>query len=310
MRRSVCIVGVMAMVLAACGGTTTSDRGSGPVVVATTTQIADFVRNVAGDQARVHQILQPNSDPHEYEPRPGDVEAVSKAQVVFENGDGLDAWMGKLLSAAGGSPATIDLGAAVPERLPGETSGPEASPTDPHWWHDPRNAEAAVLAIRDALSRANPAAAATYAANAAAYVAKLKALDAGIATCFAAVPPGERRLVSDHDAFGYFARRYGITTIGAVIPSQSTEAQASAGEIASLVNEIRRDAVKAVFPETSISPRLAQQIAAETGARADYKLYGDSLGPKGSPGATYLSMEQTNADRMVEGFTGGARRCP
>jgi zinc/manganese transport system substrate-binding protein len=237
------------------------------------------------------------------------VEAVAGAKLVFLNGDRLDAWMGTVISNAGGSPKVVDLGATVPVRLPGESDGPEASRYDPHWWHDPHNAEAAVRAIRDALAKADPAAAGTYRANAAAYLRRLQALDAGIRTCFAGVPPAQRKLVSDHDAFGYFAHRYGIAIVGAVIPSQTTQAQASAQDIARLVALVRREHVRAIFPEQSLSKKLAQQIAAESGASAGYTLYGDTLGPAGSPGATYLSMERANANAMVRGFTGGAHGC-
>jgi zinc/manganese transport system substrate-binding protein len=299
---------LLALVVVGCGGGR-SDGHSGPKVVASTTQIGDWTRAVAGGDARVHQILQPNTDPHDYEPRPADVEAVAGAKVVFLNGDGLDAWMGTVISNSGGSPVVVDLGATVPVRLPGGSEGSEASRYDPHWWHDPRNAEAAVRTIRDALVAANPAAASTYRANAAAYLRRLRALDVGIRTCLAGVPGARRRLVSDHDAFGYFARRYGITIVGAVIPSQTTQAQTSAADVAKLVRVIRREHVRAVFPESSLSAKLAQQIARETGARAGYTLYGDTLGPSGSAGATYLSMERANADAMTRGFTGGGRSC-
>jgi ABC-type Zn uptake system ZnuABC Zn-binding protein ZnuA len=125
----------------------------------------------------------------------------------------------------------------------------------------------------------------------------------------AGVPADQRRLVTDHDAFGYFAKRYGIQVVGAVIPSQSTQAQPSARDLAALVGTIRRQKVRAVFPESSINPKLADVIARETGASADRTLYGDTLGPRGSAGGTYLRMEQTNADQMVRGFTGAARGC-
>src|SRR3954453_4786858 len=132
------------LLLAGCGST-----GNRPAVVATTTQIGDWARAVAADERAVHQILRPNTDPHEYEPRPDDVRAASGAKVVLENGLGLDHWMAKVLSSAGGGPQVVDLSTAVPKKLAG----------DPHWWHDPRNAEAAVGAIRDALVDADPAAA-------------------------------------------------------------------------------------------------------------------------------------------------------
>ena len=296
------------LLLAGCGSSHSSS--SGLPVVATTTQIGDWTREVAGAGAKVSQILQPNTDPHEYEPRPADVEATAGAKLVFENGDQLDQWMGKVVSEAGGKPTVVDLGAGVPVELPGETSGPEASRYDPHWWNDPRNAIAAVGEIRDALVAAAPKHAPDYRRNAAAYIAKLHTLDRELAACFAKVPASERKLVTDHDAFAYFAKRYGIQVVGAVIPSQTTEAQPSAGETAKLIALIKREHVRAVFPESSINPKLVRTIAGETGASSHYTLYGDALGPRGSAGATYLSMERANANAMVRGFTGGKLGCP
>src|SRR5205807_9884977 len=169
------------LLLAGCGS---SAGGGGKLsVVATTTQIADWTRAVGVGDVAVHQILQPNTNPHEYEPRPKDVEATAGARIVFENGDELDHWMGKVVSQAGGHPRVVVLGKAVPVRLPGEASGPEASRFDPHWWHDPRNAEAAVRAIRDTLAAADPAHRAAYARRAAAYLRHLRALDTHLAAC-------------------------------------------------------------------------------------------------------------------------------
>jgi zinc/manganese transport system substrate-binding protein len=300
------------LALAGCGssGSSTGSAHAGSVkVVATTTQLGDFVRTVGGERVQVVQVLRPNSDPHEYEPRPDDVRALLDAPLVFESGDGLDAWMAKVVGEAGGHPRVIVLAASNVVRLPGESSGPEASRHDPHWWHDPRNVEAAIRAIRDALSRANPSAAAVYARNARAYEARLRRLDAGIAACMRRVPARQRKLVTDHDAFGYFARRYGIDVIGAAIPSQTTQAQPSAGAVAQLVETIRREHVHAVFPESSMNPKLADAIARETGASSRYSLYGDTLGPAGSDGATYLGMERHDADAMVRGFTAGRDGC-
>jgi ABC-type Zn uptake system ZnuABC Zn-binding protein ZnuA len=301
------VAAAAAIVLAGCG---VAPKPHGPpTVVATTTQIADWVRHVGGNALTVHQILQPNTDPHEYEPRPNDVIATSGAKVVFENGDNLDHWMARIVSQADGHPRVVDLGAVVPIRRPGESGGPEASRFDPHWWHDPRNAEAAVVAIRDALTRADPEHASEFTRNAASYLVELRRLDRRIASCFARVPRPERKLVTDHDAFGYFASRYGIDVVGAVIPSQTTQGEPSAGETAGLIALIEREHVRAVFPESSLNRKLAATIARETGASASYTLYGDTLGPRGSSGATYLGMEQANAAAMVRGFTGGRRTC-
>ncbi len=298
---------LMSTLIVSCGGGAGS--GSRLAVMATTTQIGDWVRAVGGDRVAVHQVLQPNTDPHDYEPRPRDVEAAAGARLVFVNGDRLDAWAGKLVEQAGGGPEVVDLGAAVPVRVSGEPSGPEASRYDPHWWHDPVNAEAAVRRIRDALEAVAPRDRPAFERNAAAYLGRLQALDRAIAGCLARVPPAQRKLVTDHDAFGYFARRYGIRVIGAVIPSQTTEAQASAGDVARLTALIRREGVRAVFPESSLNGKLAEAIARDTGASAAYSLYGDTLGPAGSEGATYLQMEAANADTMVRGFSGGRLRC-
>jgi ABC-type Zn uptake system ZnuABC Zn-binding protein ZnuA len=197
----------------------------------------------------------------------------------------------------------------VPERRPGESSGAEASRYDPHWWHDPRNAEAAVAAIERRLAAAAPSHRQQFERNATTYIAKLRALDAGIAHCMDSVPAVSRKLVTDHDAFGYFADRYGIEVVGAVIPSQTTQAQPSAKDLSALAKLIEREHVKAIFPESSLSPKVAEAIASQTGASSNYTLYGDTLGPEGSGGATYLTMEAANANAMVRGFTGGRRGC-
>jgi zinc/manganese transport system substrate-binding protein len=310
MRRAACSLLLLAVLAAAgCGGSSSASDSGAVTVVATTTQLGDIVRRIAGDAADVKQILQPNSDPHQYDPRPSDVLAIAGAKVVFESGNGLDAWIGKVIERSGGHPRVITLSETNLLRVPGETNGPEASRYDAHWWHDPRNVEAAIPAIERALAAADPRRASAYARRAAAYLRQVRALDAEIARCFAAVPASARKLVTDHDAFGYFAARYGIRIVGAVIPSQTTEAQPSAGDVARLVRTIRREHVAAVFPESSVNAKLARAIAAETGARSDLTLYGDTLGPSDSDGATYLAMEAHNADEMVRGFTGGARGC-
>jgi zinc/manganese transport system substrate-binding protein len=291
---------------ASAGGAT----GTAIPVVATTTQLGDIVREVGGASVDVHQILQPNSDPHNYEARPADVQAAAGAKLVVESGNNLDKWMSDVVNEAGGKPAVLTIAPEhTPYTVPGMSSGPEASKYDAHWWHDPRNVESAVAAVRDALVKAEPAAAAALRKSADAYLAKVKTLDAGIRSCFDAVPAGRRKLVTSHDAFNYFAERYGITVVGAVIPSQSTQAQPSAGQISKLAKVVKEQGVKAIYPESSLNPKLADAIAKQTGARADLTLYGDTLGPAGSSGDTYLHMELSNADAMVKGFTSGASGC-
>ena len=292
-------VAAAALALAGCGATGASDAGGRLRVVATTTQLADMTRAVGGDRIALTPLLRPNTDPHEYEPRPRDVLDVANADVVVRNGGEVDAWLSDVLENAGGDATVLDAGAGRPY-----------AKAEPHWWHDPRNARYAVGRIRAALVRAGRADADAFDRNAAAYLGRLRALDTGIARCMAAVPAAERVMVTDHDAFGAFAARYGITVVGAVIPARTTQAQPSAGELSRLAKVIRRAHVRAVFPETSVNGRLARAIARQTGASARYALYGDALGSKGSDGATYIASEAHNADAMVRGFTGGRRGCP
>ena len=184
---------------------------------------------------------------------------------------------------------------------------------DPHWWQDPRNALRAVDRIREALVAADPGGRTAYAANAAAYAGRLRALDGAIERCMTAIPAARRRLVTDHDALGYFAARYRIEVVGTVIPALSTHAQSSAGEVARLVRTIRAAGVTTIFPERSVNAKLARAIARDAGASVGPGLYADSLGAQGSPGATYLDALRFNARAIATGFGGraraGAARC-
>ena len=289
--------------LAACGSGDDDTGGNGPHVVATTTQLADLARNVAGDRASVTGILTANSDPHDYEPRPSDARALAGAGPVLQSGGDVDEWLGDLVKSAGADARVVTLIDDVHRRTG------EGDEVDPHWWQDPRNVEIAVQRIRDALARTDPGGTATYDANAEAYLARLRALDTAIARCMDGIPATKRRLVTNHDALGYFAERYGITVVGAVIPALSTEARASAGETRALVDTIRREHVSTIFPESSVNPKLEKAIAHEAGAEVGPALWADSLGPKDSTGATYLTSMRFNAEAMAEGFTDGATHC-
>ena len=270
-------------------------------MVATTTQVGDLARAVAGERAEVRQILRPNSDPHDYEPRPSDVKAVGDAVVVLRSGGGLDDWLDGVVENAGSDAETTTLIDAIRPRRGSDG-------VDPHWWQDPRNAIAAVRRIRDVLVAADPGGRAAYAANAAAYLTRVRALDAAITGCMRAIPADRRRLVTDHDALGYYAARYAIDVVGTVIPALSTQAQASAGEVARLVRTIRSAGVTTIFPERSASAKLARAIARDAGATVGPALYADSLGPADSPGATYLGSLRFNTRALVAGFGAGRNR--
>jgi ABC-type Zn uptake system ZnuABC Zn-binding protein ZnuA len=282
---------------AACGEETAG--GSGQMrVVATTGQAADFARAVGGERVRVKGLLPPNADPHEFEIRPDDVKQLSGAKLIVRSGGDLDDWLEGAIDSSGADGPVLTLADHV-----------ELDGDDPHWWHDPHNAIRAVAALRDALIAADPAGADAYRRNAAAYTRRLEDLDRAVRTCLAKVPAAERTLVTTHDALGYYARRYRIRVVGAVIPSRSTVAQPSAGEIAALVETIRREHVKAVFAESSVRPDVEEAIARESGARIGRALWADTLGPQGSDGETYLESIASNTAALVDGFSGGKTQC-
>ena len=256
-------------------------------VVATTTQVADLARQVGGARVHVVGLLAPNADPHEYELRPHDMAAVADADVVLRSGGDVDAWLDEAIDGSGTKARVITL-----------SDGIEPRGDDPHWWQDPRNAEIAAREIGAAL-HVDPAP----------YVRRLERLDRAVARCIGRVPPSRRKLVTTHDALGYYAARYGIDVIGTVIPSLSTAGQPSAGDTARLVQTIRDTGVQAIFAESSVNPKVEQAIARETGARVGRALWADTLGPPGSDGATYIQSIESNTQAIVDGFTGGAVRC-
>src|SRR4051794_29073894 len=292
LRRSALLLALLPFAVGACGGAS-GGPGGPPSVVATTTQLADMARSIA-PSARVTAILSPNTDPHEYEVRPDDVKALASADIVLRSGGEVDAWLDGALDAAGvDEQDVVDVGAAA--GLEGD---------DPHWWQDPVRAEKAATAIGRAF------AAAGLPDRSAAYVARLKRLDAGVRACMDQVPADQRKLVTSHDALGYFAKRYDIRVIGAVIPALTTAAQPSAGDVAKLVATIRRERVKTIFAESSVNPKVEEAVARETGAKIGKALWADSLGPKGSDGATYISSIEANTRALVQGFAGRAVNCP
>lgn len=291
--------GLAAALLGACGSSDAADAGDGRTAVATTTQVADLARAVAGERAAVRQILRPNSDPHAYEPRPSDVEAVSGAAVVLRSGGGIDDWLDDVVENAGSGVTPTTLIDAVRARR-GERK------VDPHWWQNPRDAVAVVQRIRDAIVAADPGGRAAYTASASAYVARLRALDEAIASCMRSIPAQRRKLVTDHDALGAYAERYDIEIVGTVIPGSSTQAQASAGETARLVRTIRATGVRTIFPQASANAKLGRAIARDADVTIGPPLYADTLGPAGSPGATYIGSLRFNTRALAAGFGGGS----
>lgn len=287
-----------------CGNDDEGGETAETTVIASTTQLADLARNVAGERTDVVGILSANSDPHDYEPQPSDAEAVIDADLILKSGGDLDEWLDELVESSGSDASQLVLIDQV-ETLAGEAS----EETDPHWWQDPRNAIAAVEAIRDELIAVDPGGSDEYERNAAAYVRELEQLDLAVGECIERIPVAQRKLVTSHDALGYFADRYGIEVVGAAIPALSTQAQASAGETAELVDLIDETGVKAIFPEAGVSGELEQAIATEADATVGGELWADTLGPEGSGGATYVDAIESNAAALADGLTGGGEGC-
>lgn len=281
-----------------CGGDDSGGSDADVVVIASTTHLADLAVNVAGERAEVDGILSAESDPHDYEPLPSDAEGLLEADLLLESGGDVDLWMDQLIESSGSDARELVLLDRV-----------EATGDDPHWWQDPANAISAVEAIRDDLIEVDPEGRATYEDNAAAYVRDLRELDREIARCIERVPMSRRLLVTSHDALGPFADRYRIEVVGAVLPALTTQAQPSAGETAELVDLIRETGVSTVFPEAGVSGELEAAIAEEADASIGGELWADALGPEGSDGATYIAAMQANAEKLVDGFSGGETAC-
>jgi ABC-type Zn uptake system ZnuABC Zn-binding protein ZnuA len=284
--------------IAGCGDGSDGSGDAELTAVATTTQAGDLLRNVGGKRVEVRTLLGAGADPHGYEPRPSDVGSIAEAALVVKSGGDLDEWLDDLIGEAGSDGKRVTLIDSV-----------QALGADAHWWQDPRNAVRAVRAIERALVEVDPRGRRTYERNAAAYVRRLRALDRAIADCMAKVPERERKLVTTHDALGYFARRYDVEIVGAIIPSLSTQAQPSARDVDELVDQIRAERVRAVFPETALNPKLEGAIAREANARVGEGLWADALGPEGSDGETYLEAMASNTAAMVDGMTGGELSC-
>ena len=285
--------------LVGCGGT--SAPGG---IVATTPIVGSIATSVAGGQLPVSVLVPSGADPHEYEPRPSDIEALAGAKLIVENG-GLDSWVSRLKQRSGSNGHLLNLSAAVPYPRPGE----QPKTTDPHWFHDPRNVAAAAQAIAARLAQIDPANAANYRARAAKLGATARALDAAGRACTANLNPSERNLVTDHDAFGYLAQRLRLTVQGTLLPTQSTEAAASPQQLDSLVQKIRELKIKAIFPERALDPKLARSIASQTGASSNTQLDADTLGPAGSTDSTWAGMWKQNVTRLAASLSGGRVKC-
>jgi zinc/manganese transport system substrate-binding protein len=263
-------------------------------VVASMTVLADVVSTVGGDHVTVKSLVGPNGDPHVYEPTPDDAKALKAADVVFVSGEGLEGWMVRLIKASGAKGKPIVASDGIKTRTM-EDDGKVV--TDPHVWNDPKNGIVWTQNIVKALTTADPDDAADFKANGDRLIADLTAVDAYARQVLSGLPAAKRKVLTTHDAFGYFGRAYGVTFLAP--QGISTEAEASAADVGKIIKQIRKDGIKVYFFENSNDPRMIEQIAKETGAVAGGTLYVESLSKSDGPAPTYLKMLKYNIDLLA-----------
>jgi len=322
----------LVVVLAACGwlrgigareGARSPERGSQegdarPLIVATTTIVGDVVRSVGGDQVQVMVLMSPGADPHTFEATPRDMVAISRADIVFANGLGLELALENLLDEARQRGKLVEVsrgidvlqlghedhsgGSQNPRNSPNSQNSPDSSASvDPHTWFDPNNVIKWVETIEEALAAVDPAHAGVFAENAAAYCARLRELDDWIQAQVARVPVGQRYLVTDHEVFGYFAKRYGFRQVGTVIPGLSTLGEPSARAVAALTDKMQSLGVDTIFVGTTVNPKLTETLASDLDVRV-IELYTGSLSQTDGPAPTYADLIRYDVTRIVEGL--------
>lgn len=267
--------------------------------VASFTVIADMVHTVGGDRVHVTSLIGPNGDPHVYEPTPADAQALKKADVTFVSGLHLEGWLDRLIKASGyrGEPVVLSTGIKTRSM---EEDGKRI--TDPHAWNSAANGVIYVRNIITALKKADPEGASVYQANGDRYIAELQSLDAYARAQVQAIPVAQRKVLTSHDAFGYFGDAYGVTFLAPL--GFSTEAEASAADVSKLIRQIKAEHVSTYFFENSGDPRLVKQIAEASGAQPGGELYVEALSPVDGPAATYAQMFRYNVDKLTAAMQG------
>jgi zinc/manganese transport system substrate-binding protein len=260
-------------------------------VVATFSILGDLVRTVGGDRIELATLVGPDGDAHVYAPTPSDARRLAEAEVVFLNGLGFEGWMNRLVKSSGTRASVVEAAKGVPAiRAAGNRHGHGS--VDPHAWQSVANAKIYVANIRDALVAADPAGKDGYEANARDYLRRLDMLEGDVKAAVARIPADRRRIVMSHESFAYFEHEYGLDFVAP--QGVSTEAEASAKDVARIIQQIRREKIPAVFLENVSDPRLIERIANETGARVGGRLYSDALSGEGGPAATYIDMMRHN----------------
>ena len=273
-------------------------------VVASFSILADFVREVGGERVALTTLVGPDGDAHVYSPSPADAKAMAAASLVVVNGLKFEGWLTRLLKSSGTKAklATATEG-ITPLKMQDDGHGHGHGGEDPHAWQSVSNAKVYVANILKALSAADPAGKAIYEANAAAYLAKLDALETEIKAAVARIPADRRKAITSHDAFAYFAKAYGIAFVAP--QGVSTEAEASARDVGRIIRQVKAQKVPAVFLENISNPRLAEQIARESGARIGGRLYSDALSGSDGPAGTYIAMMKHNISQIEKALAAG-----
>lgn len=267
--------------------------------VASFTVLADMVQNVGGDHVHVTSLIGPNGDPHAYEPTPNDAQALKRADLVFVSGLHLEGWLDRLIKASGyqGQPVVLSNGIKTRSM---EEDGKRI--TDPHAWNSAANGVVYVRNIISALQKADPANASDYQAKGEQYIQQLEQLDAYARAQVQAIPSDKRKVLTSHDAFGYFGDAYGVTFLSPL--GFSTETEASAADVGKLIKQIKQEHVSTYFFENSSDPRLVKQIADASGAKPGGELYVESLSPADGPAPTYAQMFRYNVDKLTAAMKG------
>lgn len=296
----------MALVLLAAApvsGSAHAQSGEKPTVVASFSILGDFVRQIAGDRVRIDVLVGPDADAHVYSPTPADAKRLADAQMVVVNGLKFEGWIDRLVASSKtkGRIVVASKGVrtiATGRGHAGHDEGHGHDDPDPHAWQSIANARVYVRNIRDGLIAIDPDGAKTYEANAEAYLERLDALERETRAAIDAIPPARRKIITTHDAFGYFADAYGLRFIAP--QGVSTDSAASAKDVAKIIRQIRRENIPAVFTENISDPRLSQRIAQETGAKLGGALYSDQLSPPDGPAGTYIDMVRHNIRELTK----------
>ena len=295
--RHILLLGFIMALLTGCGSSAPVTSRT-PTIITTFSVLADMAQQIAGDTATVTSLVPPNGDAHVFEPTPANGVALVNATAVIELGVGFEPWFADLYAASGSNATRITASNGVTPLQAG-------AEVDPHVWHDVANAIIMAQNIRDGLITAMPNKKETLTANAAAYIAQLEALDNDIQAQIATIPAAQRKLVTSHDTFGYFAARYGFEVVGTGLGSVTTESSdPDAASIVALVNDIKASGVQAIFVENMSNPKVMQQIAQEAGVAIAPPLYTDAMGDANSEGATYIEMMRYNVRTIVTALTG------